>query len=118
MPYNAHTTASDALWVGLPVVTCRGSAFAGRVAASILNAAGLPELVTHGLADYEGLALTLARNPDVLGSLRQKLQDNRHHYPLFDTNRFRCNLEAAYATMWEIAERGESPRSFRVEAAP
>ena len=60
LPYNAHTTASDALWAGLPVVTCQGNAFAGRVAASLLNAVGLPELVTHNLADYEALALRLA----------------------------------------------------------
>src|SRR6185369_14868449 len=84
LPYNAHTTASDALWVGLPVVTCRGQAFAGRVAASLLNAVGLPELVTHGLADYEALALRLAADSTALKTIRDKLARNRDTHRLFD----------------------------------
>src|SRR5262249_51213765 len=77
LPYNAQATASDALWAGLPVLTCQGNAFAGRVGASLLNAIGLPELVTHGLADYEALALSLAREPELLGSYRDRLAQSR-----------------------------------------
>ena len=77
LPYNAHTTASDALWTGLPVVTCQGNAFAGRVAASLLKAVGLPELVTHNLADYEALALRLASDAAMLQRIRETLASNR-----------------------------------------
>ncbi len=115
LPYNAHSTACDALWTGVPVVTCMGSSFAGRVAASMLEAAGLPEQVTHSLADYEALALALAANPARLSSMRRKLADSRTTCPLFDADRFRRNVEAAYTTMWETYRRGESPRSFHVE---
>ena len=118
LPYNAHTTASDALWTGLPLVTCQGQAFAGRVAASLLNAVGLPELVTHGLEEYEALAFKLATDGSRLQSIRQKLAQNRAKYPLFDANRFRSHLEAAYTTMWEIWQRRESPRSFSVALQP
>jgi predicted O-linked N-acetylglucosamine transferase (SPINDLY family) len=115
LPYNAHTTASDALWAGLPVLTCRGETFAGRVAASLLNAVGLPELVTDNLADYEALALKLAREPAVLAEIKAKLARNRGSYPLFDTARFTRHIEAAYTTMWEIWQRGEAPKSFSVD---
>jgi protein O-GlcNAc transferase len=115
LPYNAHTTASDALWAGLPLITCRGDSFPGRVAASLLDAIGLPELVTHSLDDYESLALKLARDAALLKSLRARLEQNRLAKPLFDAGRFCRNIEAAYAKMWETAERGEAPRSFRVE---
>lgn len=94
LPYNAHTGASDALWAGLPLVTCSGNAFAGRVAASLLQAVGLPELVTHSLSEYEALALALARDPSRLGSLRARLAVNRREAPLFDTARFCRQLEA------------------------
>jgi len=114
--YNAHTTACDALWAGLPVLTCMGSTCAGRVAASLLRAVGLPELVTQSLADYEALALRLAREPAVLRSLKAKLARNRDSYPLFDTKRFTRNIEAAYTTMWERNQRGEPPQSFAVES--
>jgi len=113
--YNAHTTSSDALWAGLPVLTCAGSAFPGRVAASLLHAIGLPELVTMSLDDYQALALKLARDPALLQSIRSKLDANRLTHPLFDTDRFRRHLEAAYATMLDIAQRGEPPRSFSVD---
>jgi protein O-GlcNAc transferase len=113
--YNAHATASDALWAGLPVVTCRGKAFAGRVAASLLYAVGLPELVTDSLDEYEALVLKLARDPVLLHSLRGKLEQNRLTYPLFNTDRFRRNIEAAYTRMWEITQQGEEPRSFSIE---
>lgn len=118
LPYNAHTTASDALWAGLPVVTCRGDAFAGRVAASLLHAVGLPDLVTHSLEEYEILALKLASDPALLRSLRERLARNRSTCPLFDTGRFCRHLEAAYTTMWEIGLRGETPRSFAIEPLP
>jgi protein O-GlcNAc transferase len=114
LPYNAHTTASDALWTGLPLVTCKGDSFAGRVAASLLHAIGLPELVTDSLESYESLALKLARDPALLDSVRRKLQQNRLTTPLFDSERFRRAIEAAYAKMREIAEQGEAPRSFSV----
>lgn len=116
LPYNAHTTASDALWAGLPVVTCQGTAFAARVASSLLKAVGLPELVTHGLADYEALALRLATDATLRGELRARLAANRLTHPLFDAGRFCRHIEAAYATMWETWQRGEAPRSFAVEA--
>src|SRR5215468_3467951 len=116
LPYNAHTTASDALWVGLPVLTCMGNAFAGRVAASLLNAIGLPELVTHSIEDYETLALRLAKDPSLLEGYRNRLATNRLTHPLFDIDRFRHHIEAAYLQMWGIWQRGEQPRSFAVEA--
>ena len=117
LPYNAHTTASDALWAGLPVLTCCGRSFAGRVATSLLNAVGLPELVTANLEEYEMLAVRLATDPSLLADLKQKLERNRLRSPLFDTNRFCRHIEAAYEKMWEIWQRGESPRSFSVEPA-
>jgi predicted O-linked N-acetylglucosamine transferase (SPINDLY family) len=114
LPYNAHTTASDALWTALPVLTCRGKAFAGRVAASLLNAVGLPELVTDDLQSYEALALRLAADATSLSSLRDRLERNRLTHPLFDTDRSRRHIEAAYATMMELWRNGESPRNFSV----
>jgi len=114
LPYNAHTTASDALWAGLPVLTCRGKAFAGRVVASLLAAAGLPELLTDSLAEYEALALRLATNQVLRSELRERLRKNRLECSLFDTDRFCRNIEAAYTTMWELWQRGESPRGFSV----
>jgi protein O-GlcNAc transferase len=115
MPYNAHTTASDALWAGLPVLTCLGTAFAGRVAASIVTAAGLPELVTHSLQDYEALALRLTREPDLLASIKSKLAGNRLTQPLFDSARFVSDIEAAYTVMWERQRKGLTPEAFSVE---
>jgi predicted O-linked N-acetylglucosamine transferase (SPINDLY family) len=116
LPYNAHTTGSDALWAGLPIVTCQGTAFAGRVGASLLHAVGLEELVTHTLVDYEALALRLATDAPLLGGIRRKLEQNRHSHPLFDTERLRRHIEAAYAGMWEIWQRGDAPQSFAIEA--
>ena len=118
LPYNAHTTASDALWAGLPVLTCLGETFAGRVAASLLRAVGLPELVTTSLEDYEALALRLAREPMLLASIKAKLARNRESYPLFDTARFARHIESAYTTMWERQQRGEPPLGFAVAAKP
>ena len=99
LQYNAHTTASDALWVGVPLVTCMGEYFPARVAASILTAIALPELITRNLDDYEKLALALARDPARLAALRGKLETNRKTTPLFDTARFTRNLEAGYEEM-------------------
>jgi len=115
LPYNAHTTASDALWAGLPVLTHLGETFAGRVAASLLKAIGVPELITTSLEDYEALALRLARDPALLATMKDKLLRNRDTYPLFDTARFTRHLEAAYATMWQRYQSGEPPRAFAVE---
>jgi predicted O-linked N-acetylglucosamine transferase (SPINDLY family) len=114
LPYNAHTTACDALWAGVPVLTCRGTSFAGKVGASVLHAVGLPELITEHPSDYENAALMLARDKSRLQTIRRKLSESRKSCPLFDTDRFRRNIEAAYTTMWEIWRRGESPRSFSV----
>ena len=94
MPYNAHTTGSDALWAGVPLVTCLGSTFASRVAASLLKAIGLDELITNSLEEYEALASKLAREPSFLPSVRAKLARNRDTYPLFDTARFTRHIEA------------------------
>jgi predicted O-linked N-acetylglucosamine transferase (SPINDLY family) len=117
LPYNAHTTASDALWAGLPLVTCRGTAFPGRVAASLLSAADVPELITENLADYERLALRLASDRKMLSGLKQKLADNRLRCPLFDTDLFRKNLESAYLTMWQAWQKGQTPTGFAVTSA-
>lgn len=115
LPCNAHTTASDSLWAGLPVVTCLGSTFAGRVAASLLKAAGLKELVTENLADYEALVLKLARDQAMLASLKAKLASCRQNCPLFDTSRYTRHIESAYITMWERYQRGQPPAHFAVD---
>jgi predicted O-linked N-acetylglucosamine transferase (SPINDLY family) len=109
LPFNGGTTTSDALWAGVPVLTCAGEAFAARMAGSLLTAIGLPELVTSTLDAYEALALRLAGDPALLAATRQKLARNRDTSPLFDTDRFRRSIEAAYTTMWERHQRGEGP---------
>lgn len=114
LPYNAHTTASDALWMGLPIVTCSGNTFAGRVAGSLLSAAGLPELITCSLADYERLAMQLASMPDELSAIRNKLRLSRDRMPLFDTPRMVEHLQQAFVTMWEKHAAGQSPQTFSV----
>jgi predicted O-linked N-acetylglucosamine transferase (SPINDLY family) len=115
LPYNAHTTASDALWAGLPIVSCRGRAFAGRVGASLLHAVGLPELVAESLPAYEALALRLATDEAALGRVRAQLERHRGTCALFDTERFARHLEAAFAGMWARHERGLPPEAFDVE---
>jgi predicted O-linked N-acetylglucosamine transferase (SPINDLY family) len=115
LPVNAHTTASDALWAGLPVVTCLGEAFAGRVAASLLHAIGLPELVTNNLEEYEALATKLASSASLARSVRDKLEQNRCDYPLFNTDQFRRHIEAAYVVMWDLWQNRKHPRSFSIE---
>lgn len=107
-PYNAHTTAADALMAGLPVVTFMGGAFPARVAASLLHAIGMPELVADSPAGYEALALHLAHHPDVLRALKDKLQSHRHTHALFDTARLSQNLEAIYVSMWRQTELGDA----------
>src|SRR5262249_28520205 len=115
LPVNAHTGASDALWAALPVLTSLGDSFAGRVAASLLHAVGLPELITANLDDYEALALKLATDPTLLADTRGKLDRNRLTFPLFDSARLCRHIESAYATMWEMSRRGEPARGFIVE---
>jgi predicted O-linked N-acetylglucosamine transferase (SPINDLY family) len=105
-PYNAGTTASDALWAGLPVLTCAGEAFAARVAASLLRAIDLPELITSGPREYEDRAVELAVNPGRLAAIRQKLEDHRLTTPLFDVQQFTRHLEAAYAAAFERYQAG------------
>src|SRR5579862_6227942 len=101
LPYNAHVTASDALWAGLPVLTRIGETFAGRVAASLLNAIGLPELITSTPQAYEELAIELAINSDRLAYIKRKLTNNPLNAALFDINRFTRNIESAYVAMYE-----------------
>lgn len=113
--YNAHTTASDALWVGLPLLTCRqGDAFASRVAASLLTAIGMPELITENLSQYETLALELATSPDMLAALKNKLSEHREQWPLFNGQRFKAHIESAYMMMHQRQQRGLPPESFKV----
>jgi predicted O-linked N-acetylglucosamine transferase (SPINDLY family) len=114
LPYNAHTTASDALWVGLPVLTCTGQAFAGRVAASLLTAVNLPELITTTMPDYESLAITLAKNPARLAVLRQKLADNRFTASLFDAGLFTKHIEDAYTRMFKRRHAGLPPAHMKI----
>jgi protein O-GlcNAc transferase len=114
LPCNAHTTASDALWAGLPVLTCTGESFAGRVATSLLHAVGLPGLVAENLDQYQALALRLARDPVQLAETKATLVRNRSSYPLFNTDRFARHIEAAYVTMWQRWQSGQAPDSFSV----
>jgi protein O-GlcNAc transferase len=116
LPYNAHTTSSDALWAGLPVLTCLGQAFPGRVAASIVRAAGLPDLVTNSLDEYADKAIELATHPERLREVRDRLVHNRARCRLFDTARFCRNLESAYTTMLQRYETGLAPETFAVAA--
>jgi predicted O-linked N-acetylglucosamine transferase (SPINDLY family) len=109
LPYNAHTTASDALWMGLPVLTCRGESFAGRVAASLLDAVAMPELVVATLDDYEQRAVALARDAHALQSLRDKLAENLRDATLFDAETFTRDLEKAYRAMHDRALAGLAP---------
>jgi predicted O-linked N-acetylglucosamine transferase (SPINDLY family) len=115
LPYNAHTTASDALWAGLPVLTQIGETFAGRVAASVLNAVGLPELITATPQAYEDLAVELAANSEKLAAIRAKLANNRLTNPLFDTRLFTRHIEAAYTAMYQRYQAGLPPECISVE---
>ncbi|MCP1842166.1 protein O-GlcNAc transferase [Bradyrhizobium sp. USDA 4524] len=115
-PYNAHTTASDALWAGLPVLTILGDTFASRVAASLLHAVGLPELIAESPEAYERMAVDLATHPSRLAALRTRLAANRLTAPLFDTKRFTRHIEAAYTAMYERHRAGIAPDHIVVPA--
>ena len=99
---------------GVPVLTCMGDTFAGRVAASLLHAVGLPEMITHTLDDYEALAIKLALDVAALSMITNKLRDNRATHPLFNTTRMTRHLEAAYIKMRERSQRGDAPESLSV----
>lgn len=116
LPYNAHTTASDALWSGLPVVTCLGESFASRVAASLLNSIGLPELITHTSEAFESLAVELALNPARLEVIRSRLANNRLTTPLFDSQLFARHVEDAYLQMVQRQHAGMPPDHLTVDA--
>ena len=118
LPYNAHTTASDALWAGLPLLTCMGTSFASRVAASLLYAVGLPELVTETPAAYETKALDLARDRAQLAAIKRKLATNRLASPLFDAPLMARHLEAAYTAMQARRRAGLQPAEFAVGGQP
>ncbi len=117
-PFNGGATVSDALSMGVPVVTFASESFAGRMAGSALNALGLTELVTRSLAEYETTALTLARDAARLRALRERLERARHEHPFFGTDRYRAALEAAYATMVSRYRAGLQPASFTVDVRP
>lgn len=117
LPCNAHTTASDALWAGVPLLTCAGDTFASRVAGSLLRAVGLPELVTHSLADYARLAAALLADPPRLQALRAKLARQRLGAPLFDVAGYTLDLEALYTAMWQRHSDGLAPQALGAAAA-
>lgn len=114
LPYNAHTTASDALWMGCPVVTRMGGTFAGRVGASLLHAVGLERLITRSAGEYQAVALRLLRDPAERHAIREHLTTNRLSLPLFDTPAVTRAVERAYDLMWERAVAGLPPRAFSV----
>jgi len=116
LPYNAHTTASDALWAGLPVLTQAGASFASRVAASLLRAIELPELITNSQEQYEALALELALDPDRLSLIKNKLQKNRLTTPLFDTKSYTRYLEEAYIAIYERNCHGLPPHQIHIRS--
>jgi len=116
-PYNAGATCNDALWAGLPILTCSGETYISRMAGSLLTAAGLPELVTYSFADYEALAVRLATEPGLLKSYKERLVRNRNSMPLFDMQRFAANLERAYREIQNIRLAGESPRFISIDPA-
>ena len=113
--YNAHTTASDALWAGLPLVTKLGRGFAARVGGSLLKAVGLPELITETEEDYERLALALALDPGRLEELKQRLARNRTTAPLFDTALFTRHIEDAYRQAYRLYFEDKPPATIRVK---
>jgi predicted O-linked N-acetylglucosamine transferase (SPINDLY family) len=117
LPYNAHTTASDALWAGLPVLTQIGETYAGRVAASLLTAIGLPDLITSTQEQYETLAIALAAETERLAELRERLARNRLTTPLFDTHRYTRDLEAAYDSIQARYEAGLPPEDTWVNSS-
>jgi predicted O-linked N-acetylglucosamine transferase (SPINDLY family) len=115
LPYNAHTTTSDALRMGLPVLTCIGNSFASRVAASLLNAVNLPELITSTQEQYESVAIELATDAEKLKIIKDKLASNLATAPLYDTPLFTRHLESAYLTMYDRHQNGLDPEHIYVE---
>ncbi len=115
LPFNAGTTSSDALWAGLPVLTCAGKSFSSRMGSSLLRAIGLPELVTTTYEDYETLAIELATSPQRIFAIKQKLQQNRLRTPLFDTKSFAKNIEAAYSKIFELHQSDLPPQTIVIE---
>jgi predicted O-linked N-acetylglucosamine transferase (SPINDLY family) len=118
LPVNAHTTASDALWSGVPVLTCPGETFVSRVAGSLLQTMGLFELMAKDLEDYERKALELAESPELLSVLKAKVRERRQTSPLFDAGRFARHLEAAYRAMWDRYARGAAPAAISIPPGP
>ena len=117
-PLGAHSTVCDALWAGTPVLTCAGATFGGRVAASLVSAVGVPELIADSLKDYRECALRLGRDPQLLASLKAKLAIHRKTCPLFDTERFTRHIETGFTTIWERHQRGEPPAGVTVPVLP
>jgi predicted O-linked N-acetylglucosamine transferase (SPINDLY family) len=117
LPYNAHATASDALWAGVPILTCMGEAYPARVAASLLKAIGMPELIASTASHYEELAVELAGDPARLLGFKQRLANNRMTSPLFDTRVFARHIEAAYARIVERKRAGLPADHLYVESA-
>jgi predicted O-linked N-acetylglucosamine transferase (SPINDLY family) len=115
LPYNSGTTASDALRMGLPVLTCMGSSFVSREAASVINAVNLPELITSTQEQYESVAIELATDPEKLKIIKDKLADNLATAPLYDTPLFTRYLESAYLTMYDRYQQGLDPEHIYVE---
>src|SRR5262249_54460927 len=116
--YNGHTTTSDALWAGLPVIVLEGTHYASRVSSSVLRAIGAPELIARTREEYAGLALRYAWDPAALAALKAKIAANRDSSPLFDTDRFLRNLERTYRTLWRRHVAGKPPGAIRIVEPP
>jgi predicted O-linked N-acetylglucosamine transferase (SPINDLY family) len=114
-PYNAHTTASDALWAGIPVLTCAGKSFASRVAASLLNAVGLPELVVNSDGEYIDMAVNLSVERHRLSTIRARLEDSRNLHPLFDAVSYVRGLEEAFVKIYALSLAGKQADTFYID---
>jgi predicted O-linked N-acetylglucosamine transferase (SPINDLY family) len=117
LPFNAHTTASDALWAGLPVLTCQGHSYAARVSASLLTAMDCRQLIAQSLSEYEALAVEVAQTPTLAASLRSRVSARRLTTPLFETGRYCRDLESLYLQMWQRHQRGAPPEHLDVTAS-
>ena len=115
LPYTAHTTSSDALWSGLPIIVHIGKSFQSRVSASLLTAIELPELITHSEKEYEDLAISLAKTPDQFVKIKKKLEKNRLKTPLFNTKLFTKNIETAYIKMNEKFKSNLKPSNIEIK---
>ena len=115
---NGHTTTTDALWAGVPVITVQGNHFASRVASSILTACGLTELITSNLDEYEELVVNLVSNPSQLADLKKRIAENIRHQPLFDTEKFVRSFDSALRKMWEIYSQGQTPGHIDIQKSP